>query len=231
MHPTAWLAFAAGFLSFFSPCSLPLYPSYLSYMSGVAAGASDAPADVRRRLILHGLVFVAGVSVVFFALGLSATLLGQLFSAWRAWIRVVGGLLVVLMGAFLAGLVPAPWLLRERRWHPASRDPGLFTSLLLGLSFAAGWTPCIGPILASVLVLAATQASAGALLIAAYCIGFAVPFLLLAAGLASIRRWVRLALPLQRVAGAVLMVMGFLLLTGVMDRLSALFAGWSSPGL
>jgi cytochrome c-type biogenesis protein len=231
VHPTLWLALLAGLVSFFSPCSLPLYPSYLSYISGVAVQNDVASPRARLRVALHSICFVLGVSVVFFALGLSASALGQAFAAWRSVIRIFGGALVLVMGLFLAGLVPSGTLHRERRWLYRAGHTGYIASVLVGVSFAAGWTPCIGPILASVLVLAATHAATGVLLIAAYTAGFAIPFLLLALTLTSIRGIVRYAAPLQRAAGVVLVVMGALLMTGELDRLSAWLTRWWGSGL
>ncbi|MBX6378259.1 MAG: cytochrome c biogenesis protein CcdA [Clostridia bacterium] len=225
------LAFLAGLLSFLSPCCLPVYPSYLSYISGVSFDElkTGAPA-VRRRALRHALAFVLGFSSVFVALGASSSLLGTLFIGYREIVQRVGGLLIVAMGLFLLGLLPRRFLQREWRLPWAGRPSGYIGSALAGLAFAAGWTPCIGPILASVLVLAAANPAAGLRLLGAYAAGFAVPFLALAYAVGSVRFLRRYAPLTERVSGGVLVAMGILLFSGEMSRVTAwfitLYGGW-----
>lgn len=230
-NPGVVLAFVAGLLSFLSPCCLPLYPSYLSYISGISVEELQAGAPAtRRKALVHAIWFLAGFSTVFVALGLSTSLLGSFFTANQKLIQRVGGVLVVAMGLSLLGLLPIGFLRREARITFSRLPQGYLGSLLFGLSFAAGWTPCIGPIMASILVLAATNPGTGGVLMGAYALGFSIPFLILAYMVGSLPFFRRYARVVDRVSGALLIVMGTLLFTGQMSRLTAwligLYGGW-----
>lgn len=225
------VAFAAGALSFLSPCVFPLVPSYVAVVSGMSmdelTAAGEARHRVRRRVLLNGLVFVAGFSTVFLVLGASATMLGGLLSDHRAWLTGIGGLLLVAFGLVLLGLIRVPGADRELRLHvqrPSLRRAGVF---LVGLAFGAGWTPCIGPVLAGILTLAASTASLaeGLRLLAAYSLGLALPFLAAALALrrlipamGRLGRWLPV---LHKASGVLLIAMGVLLLTGGMTLLTA----------
>jgi len=186
--PSAPIAFAAGLLSFLSPCVLPVVPAYLSYMSGV--GAAEA-AD--RRPLQTGSVaaaFVAGFSTVFVALGATATALGAILSDYRLDIARAGGVLIVVMGLVFMGAVKIPWLYREARFHPTP-GAGLWGSVLLGSAFAFGWSPCIGATLGAVLTMAAGRGAAGgpgegAFLLAVYSLGLGLPFVAAGFGVARL---------------------------------------------
>lgn len=235
--PGVWAAFAAGLLSFFAPCSLPLYPSYISYISGVsfAGGDGPAPADARMRALTHSLFFIGGFSAIFIMLGYGASLLGQMLLEYRGTIRVVGGVFVSAMGLYLMGWLKIGPLSRmlsgERRIRVRARRASYLGAVLVGVGFAAGWTPCIGPILASVLAFAATQPGLGAPLMAAYSAGFAVPFLVLALTLGSIRFFVRYSERVSRIGGAAMVVMGILLATGYIASISSLLVRFLGPGV
>ncbi|WP_206880169.1 cytochrome c biogenesis protein CcdA [Alicyclobacillus mali (ex Roth et al. 2021)] len=211
------MSFAAGLVSFFSPCVLPLYPSYLSYLSGVSLHSVDERLltwDARMRVVAHALFFMLGFSAIFFALGLSASSLGRVFIQYRGVIRVAGGLLVTGMGLVLAGILKPAWLMREWKLFGRARKFGYISSFFVGLTFAAGWTPCIGPILSSVLVLAATHAALGIPLMVAYVAGFSIPFLAIAGGFASLgrlRSLARYSAWISRVSGYLLVFLGVLL--------------------
>jgi cytochrome c-type biogenesis protein len=220
-HPTLWLAFAAGLLSFLSPCVLPLYPSYISYISGVTFTSSQRQTlDLRIKALTHTLFFVLGFAVIFFVLGMSATFLGQLFIDYRNVIRVVGGIIVMLMGFALSGLIKTKWLMMERKWHYQRKRVGYVTSVLIGISFAAGWTPCIGPILASVLVLTATESAYGVALILAYIIGFAIPFFIFAFAMGSARKLAKYGAVLSKAGGYLMIIMGALLASDMMTKIT-----------
>jgi len=220
--PNLFLAFGAGVLSFVSPCVLPIYPSFLSYVTGVSvAEISAGSRAVRLRVLKHSLAFFAGFSVIYVALGLTASALGSFFYSSRSWLPVVGGLFVIVMGLTLMGVLRIPFLMRDTRRQLASRPEGYLGSALVGLTFAAGWTPCIGPILGAVLALAATNPGYGGLLLLAYSVGFALPFVGMAYALGSVRKLARYSLAIERVGGAVMVVMGVMLATGTMERLSA----------
>lgn len=221
--PTIWLSFLAGLLSFISPCCLPLYPSYISYISGVsydrAGGALTQ--DVRRRALGHAVFFVLGFSVIFIALGASASLLGVLFAEYRSVVSEIGGLIIVVMGLILMGILKFGWLMREFKWNVQVKPPGYLGAFVVGVSFAAGWTPCIGPILGSVIALAATSEANGMFLMAFYALGFAIPFLILAFTMGSVRWIARYSHRISQVGGAVMVVMGVLLMTGKLSTLTA----------
>ncbi len=242
------LAFVAGLVSFVSPCCLPMVPMYLSYLAGIAgrgtavtalaspAGTGPGTATAvrvqpsRALIMLHAAAFVAGFSVIFVALGASASVLGVLLRTHLLLLRHVAGLLIVLFGLHTAGLLRVSWLYRERRAHV---DPtvgaGLGRSAALGLAFAAGWSPCIGPMLGSILLLAGNVATLGqgVLLLVAYSAGLGLPFLLAGVfvqGLAErLRRVNRYFGAINLVAGALLVVMGVMVYAGVFLRLATLF--------
>lgn len=176
-------AFVAGLLSFLSPCVLPLIPSYITYITGLSFGDLDAEHPthvVRTKTLLHSLAFIAGFTVVFVLLGASATLIGSFLQKHMEILRKVGGVLIILFGIHVTGLVPITWLLGVKQVNLRHKPAGYFGSFLVGLTFAAGWTPCIGPILASILMIAATEEKVahGIVLLLLYSIGLGIPFLL-----------------------------------------------------
>ncbi len=224
------IAAGAGAVSFVSPCVLPLFPSYLAFITGVPLQElqeGGAHAGLRRRVLVNALGFIAGFSIVFLALGASASLLGQLLFDYRQIVQKVGGALVILFGLSIAGLIRAPALLREWRLMPSqSPGGGFFGSAGVGVAFSCGWTPCVGPILGSILVLAGTGKSVGegSLLLGAYALGLGVPFFLsaLAVGrflrfFGRFKRW----LPLVNVvAGSLLVLVGVLIFSGYLTVLN-----------
>lgn len=221
LPPTLWLAFTAGLLSFLSPCCLPLYPSYISYISGITFAEIEKHVLAHRlKALTHTLFFVLGFSIVFLALGLSASLLGQVFATYRSLIRMIGGGIVLLMGLSLSGLLKPKWLMMEKKWKYRQTKIGYGGSVLVGISFAAGWTPCIGPILASVLVLSASQPSAGLTLILAYIAGFSIPFFVLAFTLSTVRKLVPYGALLSKIGGYFMIGLGLLLITNLMTKIT-----------
>jgi cytochrome c-type biogenesis protein len=216
------VAFSAGVFSFLSPCVLPLFPSYLSFITGMSLEqlqASESQRVERRRIVAHSLAFILGFSMVFVAMGASFSALGQLLFDWRDVIRMVGGGLIVVFGLYIAGLLPLSWLGRYQQVQLRSKPAGLVGSWVVGVTFAIGWTPCVGPILGSILSLAGTAetVTAGMALLGAYSAGLALPFFLsslaLGAFLVAFRRfrpWIPLV---ERAAGVLLVVVGILVLT------------------
>ncbi|UOF92310.1 cytochrome c biogenesis protein CcdA [Fodinisporobacter ferrooxydans] len=212
-NPSIWLAFLAGLLSFVSPCCLPLYPSYISYISGISfqTDCQFITSDIRRRALFHSLFFVLGFSIIFIALGMSANFVGTLFSQNRILISQIGGVIVVAMGLFMLGFLKIDFLMKEKKWMIPSKPASYLGAILVGISFAAGWTPCIGPILASVLILAASQPVSGMTLMFFYILGFAIPFLILAYSLGS-TKWLRkYSGSISKIGGAIMILMGILL--------------------
>ena len=228
------VAMTAGALSFLSPCVLPLVPSYLAFLAGVSGPASLVAATLRAApgravTLLHAALFIGGFSLVFVAMGASFSLLGQLLFQSRGVLQKIGGILIILFGLSLAGILRLPFLQREWRVHLQERPPGYAGSVLVGIAFASGWVPCVGPVLGSILTLAGTaeSATAGVTMLAAYAAGLGVPFFLSALALDRFHRFFerfRRFLPLvDRVAGVVLVAVGILLFTGAMTSLNAYF--------
>jgi cytochrome c-type biogenesis protein len=212
------IAFAAGIVSFASPCVLPLIPGYVSYVSGGLRGQEEQVGA--RQALWPALWFVFGFTTVFVALGLSAQALGGVLQRYSIEANYIGGGLVILFGLVLTGIVKLPALAGDYRWRGPDAITGPGSAYLLGIAFAFGWTPCIGPVLASILVVTATSSASGALLLGAYGLGLGVPFLLTALfiGRASAwltrLRWTGRALNLG--AGAIMIGMGVLMITGQM---------------
>jgi cytochrome c-type biogenesis protein len=210
------VAFTAGLLSFLSPCVLPLIPSYITFITGMSL---DEVRRSRGTVLVHSLLFILGFTLIFIALGATATVLGRVLIAAREWISRVGGALIIVFGLYLLGAFDSALLARERRVHLANKPVGYLGTVLVGIAFGAGWTPCIGPILGSILVYAGTIADLprGLALLGSYSLGLAVPFVLAALAvdrfLAAFARF-RRAMAWVNVAGGVLLIaIGILLLT------------------
>ena len=228
------VAFAAGILSFLSPCVLPLVPSYVSFVAGVGLEELEEGAGaVRRTAFLHSVVFVLGFSTVFMGLGASASFLGQVLADHREWITRIGGVVVVLFGLHLLGVTPMRFLQRERRVHLQQKPLGYAGTFLVGVTFGAGWTPCIGPILGGIMTMAATQARLveGVQLLGVYSAGLALPFLASALALtwflSAFRRYRRYVPWAERFSGALLVGVGVLLLSGQFTALASWAAGFT----
>jgi cytochrome c-type biogenesis protein len=210
------ISFTAGLLSFLSPCVLPLIPSYVTFITGMSL---DEVQRARRATLVHSLLFVAGFTLVFLALGASATLLGRALLAYRDWISRVGGVLIVVFGLYLLGVFNIGLLARERRVHIADKPLGYLGTLLVGMAFAAGWTPCIGPILGSILIYTSSSADLGRgiLLLLAYSLGLAIPFLLASVAIGrfftAFARFRPHLAWVSRAGGVLLVIIGLLLVT------------------
>jgi cytochrome c-type biogenesis protein len=228
------VAFAAGLLSFLSPCVLPLVPSYIGFLTGMTA---PEMSERRRTALLHGLCFVAGFSLVFILLGASATALGRALNYYQLWLQRLGGLLIIAFGLVCLGVIKVDLLTQERRVHLEHKPVGYLGSVLVGMAFGAGWTPCIGPVLGGILGLAATsgEVSRGMLLLAFYSAGLAVPFLIAAVALESFLGWFqgfRRYLPwVMRVSGVLLIFVGLLLVSGEFTRLAGWLQGFTPEAL
>lgn len=214
--PLVWpLAFAAGTLSFTSPCCLPLLPGYLSYISGVSG---EELAEKRGRLLMASLLFVTGFALVFTAMGATASVLGSLVAENRLLLLRVAGIFIIVMGLVTLGVLKVPALYIERRFHVHPRV-GPWGALPLGMAFAFGWTPCIGPVLASIDAVAGASGSVrtGAALLFVYALGLGLPFVIVALffgrGIQAVRWLQRHYYALNLAGGTVLVAMGVLLLT------------------
>ncbi len=219
-------AFGAGFLSFLSPCVLPLIPGYISFISGLSLGdlqGSDEGGAVVRRAFLSSLWFVFGFSAVFVALGASATAVGVLLLERLDLFRWIAGALIILFGIHLTGIIRIPFLQYEKKIDVRQRPLSAVGAFLVGAAFAFGWTPCIGPILAGILGLAATQETVGKgmLLLLVYSAGLGIPFLLTSLGVAQFMKWFarfrRYLRIVEIFSGVLLIVIGLFIVT---DRLS-----------
>jgi len=228
------ISFTAGILSFLSPCVLPLIPSYISFITGLSI---DDVQRSRRVTLTHSLLFIAGFTIVFLALGATATVLGQVLIRHRDWVGRIGGVLVIVLGLYLLGVFNIGLLAQEKRVHIANKPLGYFGTLIVGMAFAAGWTPCIGPILGGVLTYTASSAdlNRGLVLLFAYSLGLAVPFLL--AGLMIDRfmdlfqRYRGALVWMSRISGVLLILVGILMITGSMTVLSAWLQRWTPEAL
>jgi cytochrome c-type biogenesis protein len=213
-------AFGAGVVSFVSPCVAPVVPGYLSLISGVTIDGSKQNSDALKRLTIASLIFVSGFTLVFVALGVSAGSVGGLLQTHRLLMNRLSGAFMILAGLFVIGLFQLPWLYRERRFHPSfSRSLTRSETLLLGMAFGFGWTPCIGPLLVSILVYASASdtAARGTLLLLAYSLGLGLPFILVGIGIGRLLgalRWItRHYQVISAISGATLVITGVLFLT------------------
>ena len=226
------LAFVAGVISFTSPCCLPLMPGYVSYVSGIEASAPAGTVAVRTRTMIAAALFVAGFSATFTVLGFAASSLSGVLLHHRLGLERIAGVVVIVMGLAMMGLLRVPILSREARIDLRRIKPGLAGAAPLGAAFALGWTPCIGPVLAAILTVAASRQSGlwGALLLLAYSMGLGIPFLLVAWGYARAGRlfsWLRRhARGVEIAGGGVLVVMGTLMITGTWLRLFTPLLRW-----
>jgi cytochrome c-type biogenesis protein len=225
------VAFGGGIISFLSPCVLPLVPSYLCMMSGVSsAELAVASRPDQRRLLRSTLLFVAGFTVVFAALEATASSLGQTLRAHEHLLNQIAGVVIVVAGLLFAGLIRPAWILRERRWHVAPSQLGEWAAPVMGMAFAFGWTPCIGPVLAAVLSLASdTQTlGRGEAMLVAYSLGLGVPFVLAGVAfgrLTGVFTFARAHLrAINLISGLLLAGLGVLLLTDNLHVLSTWFS-------
>jgi cytochrome c-type biogenesis protein len=229
MHDVTFLAaLIAGLVSFLSPCVLPLVPPYLIFLAGTSLErfADQEPEPrVRRETVLAAALFVAGFATVFVALGASASVIGSLIRAYSEPLSIVAGVIIIVMGLHFLGLTPIAWLHHQKRLDVA-KPVGLWGAYVIGLAFAFGWTPCIGPILAAILAVAASEQTVarGALLLAVYSLGLGIPFIVaafaiepFAAFLARFKKYLR---RVEQAMGALLVLTGIAFLTGGISQLS-----------
>ena len=219
--PAMTIALAAGVLSFLSPCVLPIVPPYIAYMSGVTVtDMSEGTRAQRRRALGAAAFFVLGLSTVFLFLGFTASAFGRFFLSNQEWFVTVAGVVIMVFGAHFLGIYRIGFMDREMRMDAGDRGGSAFGAYVLGLAFAFGWTPCIGPILGAILSIAATEADVarGTTLLAAYAAGLGIPFLLVAAFFPSMKGlmgWMRRHMDrIERVMGLLLWTVGLLMLTG-----------------
>ncbi len=232
-------AFSAGLLSFVSPCVLPLVPSYISYITGLSVEQLTDAAErsrFRKAIIINSLLFIAGFSVVFVAFGASASLIGQMLIAYQEHLRRFGGILVVIFGLYLLGILNLNFLKTEKRFHFRNRPAGYLGSFLIGVAFAAGWTPCVGPVLGTILLYASTTDALtdGVTLLTCYSLGLGLPLFLTALGvdrfLAYFKEVRAYLWGVSAVSGVLLVVVGVMIyansLTMITSFLERYGIGW-----
>ena len=216
-------------LTYLSPCLLPMIPAFIAYITGVSFSDLEdksKKSEVRKKTIAHALLFILGFSLIFIALGLTATLLGKALFHYQKFIRIAGGILIMLFGLQLAGILKLDFLIKSRKLSIATKSASYLSSFLVGVTFAAAWTPCAGPILGSILVLAGAKADVamGAKLLTVYSIGIAIPFfitaLLVNTFLAHINKLQKILDVVNKIGGVFLVIIGFLMATNYLAVIS-----------
>lgn len=224
--PAMLIALTAGLLSFLSPCVLPIVPPYLAYMGGVSMTDMDEDRTARRRVFLAAVFFVMGLSTVFLLLGFAFSALGRTFLQYQDWFLVIAGVVVMIFGAHFVGVFRIGFLDRDARMDAGDKGGSAMGAYILGLAFAFGWTPCLGPILGTILGLAASEANVarGTTLLAFYAFGLGIPFLLVAAffpRLKAMMAWMkRNTVRIERISGLLLWTIGLMMITGQFAAMS-----------
>lgn len=229
-------ALLAGMLSFFTPCILPMVPFYLAYMAGVSMnelrGADNIPAGAQRRLIVSAVFFAFGVTTIFVLLGLGATALGQAFAQWKGPLSYVAAAVLFLFGLHFLGILRIPLLYREARMESKAEPTTVFGAYLMGLAFGFGWTPCVGPALAAILMVASGMGDLwrGGLLLLVYGIGMTAPFVIAALFARPFLAWMqrnrRYLGHVEKVMGVMLIVFAILIATNTVNRIADLMIRW-----
>lgn len=206
------LAFAAGVLSFVSPCCLPLYPAFLSYITGMSVDElQNGKGILRKRALLHTTFFLLGFSLIFIALGFSTSLFGNLFSYYGNLMRQMGAILIVLLGLVTLGIFKPQFLMQEKRVTFKDRPSGYLGSSIIGIAFAAGWTPCTGPILAGVIALGISNPNQALIYMVAYILGFSLPFFFLSFFIGRMKWVKRYSGLIMKIGGIMMIIMGVFL--------------------
>ncbi len=227
-----FMAFGAGFLSFISPCCLPLYPAFLSYITGMSVG--DLKSDngmLQKRSLLHTIFFLVGFSAIFVAIGFGTSFIGSFFTDYQDLIRQIGAIFIILFGLIIVGVFTPEFMMKERRFEFKNRPSGYIGSVLIGMAFAAGWTPCTGPILMSVILLAGTNPDSAMIYMMAYVLGFAIPFFVLSFFIGKMN-WIRKHnAKIVKIGGWLMIIMGIFLffdwMTMIISLLTYLFGGFT----
>ncbi|EKN70633.1 cytochrome c biogenesis protein transmembrane protein [Neobacillus bataviensis LMG 21833] len=221
-----FMALGAGFLSFISPCCLPLYPAFLSYITGMSVGELKSEnAMLQKRSLLHTLFFLIGFSIIFVAIGFGTTFIGSFFREYKDLIRQLGAIFIILFGLMIVGIFKPEFLMKDRKFEFKNRPSGYIGSILIGMAFAAGWTPCTGPILGFVITLAGQNPSSGVLYMVAYSLGFAIPFFILSFFVGRMNWIKKHSVKIMKVGGYIMIVMGFVLFFDWMTKIITIFSG------
>lgn len=225
-------ALAGGVFSFFSPCVFPLLPAYITHLTG--GKIEDSKLDVNRaKLYLRSIGFIIGFSIIFIALGASASFIGKILMNYRVIIMQIAGLLIIIFGLQMAGLLKFKLLMKEKRIHSERKSKSIFSSILLGMAFASGWSPCVGLALSSILLLASSSdtLTQGVFLLGAYSLGMAIPFFIISIvvsySLKTMKKINKYLSKLAFINGMVMVMLGFLVLSGQMQKISAWLSAYS----
>lgn len=222
-----FIAFGAGFLSFVSPCVLPLYPVFLSYITGMSVSEiKEENKKMNKKALLHTIFFLLGFSSIFIMIGFTASFISEFLLAYQDIIRQMGAIIIVFFGFVIVGMLNFDFLMKDRKITFKNRPSGFFGSFVIGMAFSLGWTPCTGPILAIVLSLAATNPDLGMIMMVSYILGFSLPFLLLSFFIGKLS-WVKKhSNRLVKFGGYVMIFMGVALFFDWMTMLTSFLAGW-----
>ncbi|WP_067728925.1 cytochrome c biogenesis CcdA family protein [Oceanobacillus damuensis] len=222
-----FLAFGAGFLSFISPCVLPIYPVFLSYITGMSVNElKEDNKKVNKKALIHTISFLVGFSSIFIMIGFTTTFISEFLLTYQDLIRQIGAILIIFFGLVIVGVLNFEFLMKDRKIHFKNRPAGIFGTFIIGMAFSLGWTPCTGPILAIVLSLAATNPDIGMVMMISYILGFSVPFLVLSFFIGKLTWFRKHSAKLVKIGGWVMIFMGVALFFDWMTRLTAFLAGW-----
>jgi cytochrome c-type biogenesis protein len=222
-----WLAFAGGFLAFISPCCLPLYPSFISYITGVTVGElknQQGHSNLRKIVLLHSIYFSIGFTLVYFALGFSASYIGKTFSNYNNEIRMLGGIFLVTMGLFMLDIFKPSFLMKEHRIQYTKRKIGFLNSIIVGIVFGAGWSPCIGPIFGAIMYANIMYPTKTFFNIAAYSLGFCIPFIIMAFYISKTKLILKYSSSLMKIGGVLMIIIGLMVFFDKMTYINI----WSS---
>jgi len=223
-----FLAFGAGFLSFVSPCVLPLYPAFLSYITGMSVSElQNENKTLAKRSFIHTIMFLIGFSAIFITIGFSTTLISEFFLMYQDLIRQIGAILIVFFGLVIVGVLNFEILSKSKSITLKNRPAGFIGSIIIGMAFSMGWTPCTGPILMIVISLAATNPDQGMILMISYVLGFAIPFLVLSFFVGKMG-WIRRhSNKIVKIGGYIMIAFGVALFFDWMTKLTSILADWT----
>lgn len=222
-----FLAFGAGFLSFVSPCVLPLYPAFLSYITGMSVSElKEENNKINKKALLHTVFFLLGFSAVFVMLGFTASFVSDFLLTYQDLIRQVGAIVIIFFGLVIVGVLNFNFLIKNRSISFKNRPAGFFGSFLIGLAFSLGWTPCTGPILAVVFALAATDPQVGMVMMLSYVLGFSIPFLVMAFFIGKMNWIKKHSMKIVKIGGYLMIFVGIALFFDWMTKLTSILAAW-----
>lgn len=222
-----FIAFGAGFLSFISPCVLPLFPAFISYITGMSVNElKDDNKMLNKKSILHTIFFLLGFSSIFIMIGFTTSFVSEFLLTYQDIIRQIGAILIIFFGLVIVGIFNFEFLMKDRKISFKNRPAGFFGSFIIGMAFSMGWTPCTGPILAIVLTLAATDPQLGMVMMISYTLGFSIPFLVLSFFIGKMK-WIRRnSLKLVKIGGYIMIVVGVALFFDWMTKLTSFLASF-----